>query len=220
MARRVPDTTAGRRLLAIGAASVLATVILSGCYTGERPRLAEAAELTGDPAADAVLERLDDVGAATFTANYTTLTRLGDITSSAVVVQEGDSRRSITIGDVRFLVEGSSTATCDMAATAPCPDGIRPEAVSDLQLGPEFYARAAAARLRTDVERRVGTTVASTETIAGQRATCVVVPFSDASTTYCALDSGVLARLDGADVTVELTGYGPTVDELQFQRPG
>ena len=47
-----------RRLVGFGVAIVVA-VGLSGCFTGERPTLAEAPTMTGDPATDAVLQRLD-----------------------------------------------------------------------------------------------------------------------------------------------------------------
>jgi hypothetical protein len=35
---------------------------------------------------------------------------------------------------------------------------------------------------------------------------------------YCALDDGVLARLDAADVAIELTAFSPDPDEQQFAR--
>jgi hypothetical protein len=33
---------------------------------------------------------------------------------------------------------------------------------------------------------------------------------------YCALDSGVLARYDGADLFIELTGISDVADETKF----
>ena len=65
-------------------------------------------------AVDAVLERLDTVPFAQFTANYQIVTRLGDITSASTVVQADSSRRSITINRVRYLIDGATVATCNL----------------------------------------------------------------------------------------------------------
>ena len=92
--------------------------------------------------------------------------------------------------------------------------------ISDTQLSPDFYASSAATRLRRDAAARVGPTVASTTTIGGAAATCVEVPVTNANETYCALDDGPLARLDAADVDIELTAYSPTPDESRFARAG
>jgi hypothetical protein len=197
---------------------VAITLALTGCFTGERPRLAEGATTTGDPAADAVLARLDSAGETTFTGDYTVLTRFGGITTPVTVVQAGPARRAVTVGDIRFIVDGPQTATCDLA-TNTCSPTIEVARISDVQLTPDFYAASAGARLRRDTELRAGPTRASTETIAGQPATCVVIPGTDAESTYCALDSGPLARLDAADLSIELARYRPRADEAQFEQP-
>lgn len=198
--------------------AVLAAIAaLSGCVTGERPTLAESPTTTGDATVDAVLGRLDAVGAATFTASYDVLTKFGELESPATVVQSGPARRSVTVGSVRFLFDGATTATCTLD-TGACSDTIDAGYISDTQLAPDFYGSSAAARLRRDAGARVGPTSASTETIAGQPATCVAIPLPGSSSTYCALDSGVLARLDAADVAIDLTAYATEPDELQFAR--
>ncbi|CAN5720879.1 hypothetical protein BH18ACT2_BH18ACT2_17590 [soil metagenome] len=200
--------------------------LISGCITGERPTLAEAPLETGDAAVDAVLTRLESGAAATFTASYDVLTRFGDLRSSATVAQEGATRRSITIaagGTFRFVVDGEATATCDLTA-GTCTDTLDPQRVSDTQLAPDFYAAGAAARLRRDAGQRTGPTAAAAETIAGQPATCVTIPVGGAggqlTSTYCALDAGPLARLDAADVAIDLTTWSPTPDPAAFARPG
>ena len=71
-------------------------------------------------------------------------------------------------------------------------------------------------RLEVDAGRRIGPSVASSLTIAGLPATCVDVVLPSAATTtgsvrYCALDSGVLARYFGADVSIELTSFSLAV---------
>lgn len=206
------------RAVVLGAA-LAAGVALTGCITGERPTLASEPASIGDAAVDAVLARLEAPAAPVFTADYSVLTRFGNLTTSARVVQDGPARRSIKIGSIRFLIDGGSSATCDLAA-GQCTDTIDANRVSDTQLAPDFYAQSAAARLRRDAELRAGPTVASAETIAGQPATCVAVPTGAVTSTYCALDSGVLARLDAADLVVTLTGYAPTADQAAFERVG
>jgi hypothetical protein len=194
------------------------TLILSGCFTGERPRLVEGASSTGVPAADAVLSRLEAAGQTTFTGDYTVLTRFGSITTPVTVVQTGPARRAVTVGDVRFIVDGPDTSTCDLA-TSTCSPTIDVARISDIQLTPDFYAASAATRLRRDTELRAGPTRASTETIAGQPATCVVVPTTGGESTYCALDSGPLARLDAADLSIDLTRFRPRADQSQLEPP-
>jgi hypothetical protein len=206
---------ARRRHLALGVAM---TAALSACFTGERPRLAEGASTTGDPAADAVLSRLDAAGYAAFTADYTVVTKFGNVTTPATVVQTGPARRAVTIGQIRFIVDGAETATCDLD-TSECTTTIDAERVSNVQLTPDFFAASVAAKLRRDTELRAGPTRASTETIAGQPATCVVVTTTGGESTYCALDAGPLARLDAADHSIELSEYSATADETEFERP-
>lgn len=191
---------------------------LSGCFTGDRPTLAQGPEMTGDPAVDAVLTRLDKSRTAVFTVDYDILVRFGGAHHTATVVQSGPARRSITVGEIRFIVDNSDTATCDLAR-GECSDTIDAARISDTQLAPDFFATSAAVRLRRHAAARTGPTVASTATIAGQQATCVAVPVSTATETYCALDVGPLVRLDGPDVDIEMTGWSATPDESAFDRP-
>jgi len=197
---------------------VAAAAVSTGCVTGERPTLANAAATTGDAAADAVLQRLDRAAGATFTAAYRVDTSRDGVTTSASVSQEGPTRRSVTIGEVQYLSTGDGTSTC--TTLGGCADGLDPTRVSDLQVTPTLDAASPAARLRADVPRATGPPVASTETIAGQPAVCVTVPLVPTGTTVCALDSGPLARLVAADVRVELTSFTATVEEAAFVKSG
>jgi hypothetical protein len=206
MSRLVPPIVAG-------------LVLLSGCMTGERPTLAESPTTTGDPAVDAVLDRLDAADEATFTAGYDVLTKFGNVSTPATVSQSGPTKRSVTIGSVRFVTDGATTATCDLD-DGTCSDSIDAARVSDTQLTPDFNASSAAARVRRDAGARVDATSASTTTIGGQSATCVTIPVTGAASTYCALDSGPLARLDAADLSIEMTSYSPSLDESLFARSG
>ena len=205
---RVPRPTA---VLAAG----VAALALAGCFTGDRPTLAEGPEMTGVPAVDAVLERLDHASRARFTARYDVLTRYGGLEREATVVQASPSRRSVTVGDVRYIIDGSSTATCDLP-TGTCSDTIHENRISDSMLSIDFYASSAARRLRRDAAARVGRVEGSTIEIAGTRAACVSIPLTSSTETYCALDNGPLARLDAADLRIELTDYSPAPDESAF----
>jgi hypothetical protein len=196
----------------------LAAVLLTACATGPRPSFdadEPTQQATGDPAIDAVLERLDRVGLEQFTADYTVLTRLGGKESTATVVQASDSRRSITINDVRFLDGTGTAATCNLT-TAECEAVINDARVSDVQITHDFYGSSFARRLRVDAGRSLAPARGYSETIAGQPATCADVPVSGGTKVYCATDAGPLARYDGNDVVIELVSSTPTPDETKF----
>lgn len=209
VARRVPIV-----LLALGTAG------LTGCITGERPTLADelsADSPTGDANVDAVLQRLAAVDDAVFTAGYEVTNNFGPLTEPATVVQAADGRRSITIGDIRFLIEGSTTATCNLT-TDTCSTTIDDAAVSDLQVTHQFYGRSAANRLRTDAARRTGPTEGYTAEIGGTTATCVSVPVTGGNKVFCATDAGALASYQGPDTVITLRSFEPAADEARFSR--
>jgi len=198
--------------------AVLFAATLAACATGPRPSFDDdepTQQQTGDPAIDAVLERLDSVGLAQFTADYTILTRLGGKESTATVVQADNSRRSITINEVRFLLGVSTATTCNLSA-AECEAAINDARVSDVQVTHDFYGSSFARRLRVDAGRSLSPARGYTDTIGGQPATCADVPVSGGTKVYCALDSGPLARYDGNDVLIELVALDPTPDESKF----
>lgn len=206
----------GARLARV--ASLLAAAgALAGCFTGERPTLTPTEATTGDAAADAVLERLARAGAAPFSADYSIATPLGE-QADAVVAQAGATRRSVTIGGTRYLVDGATTATCAVD-TGACTGSLDPARISNLAVTPEFYDASAASRLRRDVGQRVAATEASTETIAGQPAACVTIPIARTATRYCALDAGPLASMRTTDVTIELTSFSPEPDPALLAEP-
>ncbi len=191
---------------------------LMACATGPRPSFDADQPLlasTGDPGIDAVLDRLDAVGLERFTAGYTILTRLGGLESTATVVQADNSRRSVTLNDVRYLDGTGNAATCNLT-TDECEATINDARTSDIQVTHDFYGSSIARRLRVDAGRRLDNARAYESTIAGQTATCADVPVSGGTKTYCALDSGVLARYDGADLVIELVTVSDVPDETQF----
>jgi hypothetical protein len=195
--------------------------VLGACVTGTRPFFdgeQPARAETGNEAIDAVLERLDRATLAEMSADYTIVTRLGGTTSSATVVQQPPSRRSVTVGDVRFLYDDGPVATCDLA-TGECEASINDARISDVGITHRFYAGAFARRLRVDANRSIGEPVGSTTDIAGMAARCVDVPVSGGTKTYCALDAGPLARYDGNDVQIELVAYVDHAEPAAFDMP-
>ena len=198
--------------------TAIATLALAACATGQRPSFdadEPTQQATGDPAVDAVLERLDRVGLEQFTAEYTVLTRLGGKESTATVVQADNSRRSITINDVRFIDGSGTVATCNLL-TAECEAVINDARVSDVQITHDFYGSSFARRLRVDAGRSLSPARGYTDTIAGQPAACADVPVSGGTKVYCAIDSGPLGRYDGNDVVIQLVASSPTPDETKF----
>jgi hypothetical protein len=201
---------------------LLVVVGMSGCFTGERPTLAHE-PTTGSPAVDAVIERVNALGTAVYTADYDVVTAFDGETTPVRASQSGPSRRSLTIGDVRYLVDGSSTRTCSVS-TGECTDTLDAARVSDVQMGPDFFGTSLAARIRHDAELAVGEPTASTEDVLGQAATCAAIPVagsggageSAVTNTYCVLDNGVLARLDAGDLDVTMTAYEPGADAALF----
>lgn len=202
----------------IGAA-LLISVALAGCITGQRPSFLEdqpvSAE-TGDESIDDVLERLDRASLAEFTADYDILTKLGNRSSTATVVQAPVGRRSVTINDIRFVEGTGQPATCDLS-TGECQASIDDAYVSDVGITHRFYAEDFARRLRVDANRRIGEPVAYTITAAGLPALCVDVPVSGGTKVYCAIEAGPLALYDGNDVNIALTRFTDVPDESAFE---
>jgi hypothetical protein len=196
-----------------------ALTVLSGCFTGQRPSFSsepfQPGSSSGDVAIDQVLAQLDATNEGPYTADYTVLTKFGNTTRAATVALAAD-RRSVTVGNVRYLTANGNSQTCILDKPDPCSSTIDPARISDTQITPDFYAADAAKRLRRSAIARIGTPVPHTDQIAGQSATCVDVPVSGGVSVFCALTNGPLARLDDGAVSVTLTQYAPAVDESLF----
>ncbi len=194
------------------------SVALAGCFTGARPTFEDTGslDLTGRSEIDAVLLRLDSAPLARFTANYDILTRLGDRESTAQVVQAEDSRRSVTINDVRYLFDGPTIATCRLDE-GTCVAQITPQATyGEYFVDQDFYATTPATRLRNDARTRISDPLSSEVELAGQPALCVDIPVSGGTNRYCALASGVLAEYEGNDLHITLTRYSTEPDDALF----
>lgn len=195
------------------------TILLTGCVTGERPSFTsepfQPGTPSGDPSIDAVLKGLDAVNQGPFTADYTVLTKFGNTTRPATVAVD-PTRRSVTVGDVRFITINGAPQTCILVKSDPCSSSIDPARISDTQITPDFYASDAAKRLRRSATARIGTPIAHNEQFAGQTATCVDVPVAGGTSTFCALPTGPLAELEDGAISIKLTQYAPAIDESLF----
>ena len=219
--REAPTRGPVRRRTTAAVAGAVSLALVAACGVGERPRLVEPNAVggqpgtpTGDDAVDAVLQLLEGEQAPQLTAAYTITTRFGSGSHPATVVRDGN-RRSVTIGDVRFLSDGGRQ-TCDLT-TGACEDDIQEQRVSDTGVTSGFWAASPAQALRVALARASGPTSASTGTVAGQPATCVTVPSGQGDETTCATPAGILARWDTAAIDVELTSFTPTADGAAFQ---
>lgn len=198
---------------------LLMITTLTGCFTGKRPSPADdpfpPGATSGNAAIDQVLAELDQANDGPYTAEYTVLTKYGNTSRPATVAVDGP-RRSVTIGDVRFLTTGDTAQTCVLNTTQPCSSTIDPARVSDTQITPSFFAADAAKRLRRDATSMIAPPLPHSEDIAGQTANCVDVPLPGGTSVFCALSAGPLARQDDAAVSIDLRTFTTTVDEAAF----
>jgi len=209
-----------RRRAAAIALLMVAVVSLSSCFTGKRPSVVNdpfpTGATTGDPAIDQVLAELDVNNHGPYTADYTVLTKFGNITRPASVAID-QTRRSVTVGSVRFLTLDNVRNTCVLDKPDPCSTSLDPARISDTQITPDFYAADAAKRLRRDAVDRIATPVSHIEIIGGQSTTCVDVPLTGGTSIFCVLKGGPLARLDDAAVSINLTQFATAADESLFK---
>jgi hypothetical protein len=182
--------------------------------TGDRPTLAQETS-TGYPAVDDLVDRIGDLGEARYTAHYDVLVRYGDVTTTASASQSDENRRSLTVGDIRYVTHAQIAKTCTVS-TAACVPQIDPTRVSDVMMTPDFFGTSLVARVELDATRAIAEPVVTVEQTDGGEATCVAIPVTDATTTYCALENGVLTRLDGPDLVITMTSYSDEVDELLY----
>jgi hypothetical protein len=191
-----------------------AALLLTACATGTRPTLIED-PVVSDPSTQPVLDRLGRAGTTSFTATYDiTPPQVGRTPVTATVVQDG-LRRRVLIGDIDFIVDGTSSQTC-FDAGVTCEPGINEGRISDLGITSEFWGTSLATKLRIDAARSIAPSSGSTTTIADWPAVCVdvsVPALQGAGTiSYCALDAGLLGRYRGPNVAIELTSFSASAD--------
>lgn len=204
------------------AVALTLSLVLTGCFTGERPYFNDepfpAGAMTGNAEVDTVLGRLDAVTTGPVTAAYSVLTKFGNVTNPAVVILDAGAR-SVTIGNVRYIQTPAGAATCTEDGSLPCSEELEPSRVSDIGVTIDFYAAEAATRLRRDFRAAIAPPTGRADVIAGQAVTCVEVPLPGGTAVYCVLDSGIVARLDDGDVAVMLTLFGPEADAGRLVLP-
>lgn len=199
--------------LRIGMLAALA-LVASACALGERPTLAEQAPVT-DGAADAVLRQLGDATDASFVASYTIAPSSASDPTAATVTRTSDGVTTVEIGSVVYTTTADGRTTTCADDGSQCEEFANDARVSDLAVTHLFWGPAFERRLQTDSGRRIGTSELSEVSIAGQPATCAAVQLPSSidavgAVTYCSLEVGLLARYQGADVTVELTSFQST----------
>lgn len=203
-------------------ALTLSTLLLTGCFTGERPYFNDepfpTGAMTGNVEVDAVLTRLDAVTAGPVTAAYSVLTKFGNVTNPAVVILDAGAR-SVTIGNVRFVETPNGEATCTEDGSQPCTNTLDAFRVSNIGVTIDFYAAEAAIRLRRDFRAAAAPPTGRAAIIAEQSATCVDVPLPGGVAVYCVLDNGLIARLDDGDVAVNLTLFVDLADATRLVLP-
>ena len=205
------------------AGAVTIAFALSGCMTGERPRLVD--DTTNTPLVNENAQGLVDALTATplqpFTVSYDILTKFGGQKTKATVTGDAVHGTAVTIASIRyvFLPDGRSF-TC---ASDTCAEGIDETRVSDRQLTSRFFKDSAVGRIRQDARVAVGDITFSITPVAGTSALCIGVPVIDGNgatqtKSYCAFSTfGVLASMDTADLAITATAVTSSADLTAFE---
>lgn len=191
-------------------------VALTGCMTGQRPRFSDdpfqPGTSTGNAQLDSLLKLLDTNPVGPATVTYEVVRKAGIVTTPATAVVRGTDR-AITIGTVKYIDFKGVRQTC---VERECSAQWDAQKVSDTGVTPAFFNEQPARKIRRLAPALIGPVVSSVEDIGGQSAQCRSLPVSGGTATYCAYESGVLAKMDDGDVSVTATSAVATVDEATF----
>lgn len=202
---------------------------LTGCVTGERPRL--MTDETLPPIDDSAISTVIDVLTAepdgtAFTVVYRITTKFGGLTTDGSIVVDPLNGTSVQIAGTRYVTRlDGSTLTCSSSGDS-CTPGIDETKVADRMVNSRIFRSAIVDRLRQDANVAIGDTTLERRSIADRPASCVRVPVVDTSgitqqKSYCVFDGlGVLASLDGADLYIDTESVSLTVDPSVFAVTG
>jgi hypothetical protein len=212
------------RLVKFLASASIGALVLSGCFTGERPTLMP--EITvpavSDTAIQEVIAILNSTPTSNFTIAYEVVTKFGDLHTAATLAFNPSLGTSITIAEVRYIYLANGTTLTCSTITSDCAPGIDESRVSDRQLVSTIFKKATTERMQQDARVAVGSAVASDEVIVDNNASCSAIPVVDGngatqSKTYCAFtDLGVVASMDTADLTITALSFTATATADQF----
>ena len=123
---------------------------------------------------------------------------------------------ALKTADKKVIHDWAVKTMDEFMALGECEAIINNARTSDVAVFDRFYGADFAARLRTDATRRIGDVTGYAITQGGEQALCVDVPVNGGIKSYCALETGPLARYNGNDLFIELTAYSATPDESKF----
>ena len=132
------------RLVRLLASASIGALVLSGCFTGERPTLMphETVPTVSDTAIQEVVAILDSTPASNFTIAYEIVTKFGDLHTAATLAYDSSFGTSITIAEVRYIYSVNGTTLTCSTITSDCTPGIDESRVSDRQLVSTIFKNA------------------------------------------------------------------------------
>ncbi len=212
------------RLVKFLASASIGALVLSGCFTGERPTLMpeKTVPAVSDAAIQEVITILNSAPTSIFTIAYEVVTKFGDLHTAATLAFDPSSGTSITIAEVRYIYLANGTTLTCSTITSDCAPGIDESRVSDRQLVSTIFKKATTERMQQDARVAVGSAVASDEVIVDNNASCSAIPVVDGngatqSKTYCAFtDLGVVASMDTADLMITALSFTASATADQF----
>ena len=213
-----------RRLVKLLASASVGALVLSGCFTGERPTLMpeKTVPAVSDTAIQDVIAILNSTPTSNFTIAYEVVTKFGDLHTAATLAFDPSLGTSITIAEVRYIYLANGTTLTCSTITSDCAPGIDESRVSDRQLVSTIFKKATIERMQQDARVAVGSAVASDVVIVDNNASCSAIPVVDSngatqSKTYCAFtDLGVVASMDTADLAITALSFTATTTADQF----
>lgn len=207
-----------------------ASLMLSACFTGERPSFdptdtigtesapADASGpgtitdgLPSTPAELAALFGARASGPETATFEIRTTSATGD--PVVATVSRDLTRLVVSVRDLQYRTNERGPRTC-RNATKSCTRGLNSQPLSDLLITAQFWGPAIRQQLESPaLAARIGPIRTTQSQIAEQLAVCIDVPGPQVTDRYCALPTGMLAALSTAAVSITMVDYVPEFDE-------